>query len=530
MVATRSFMETSYALRTVTASISFIASTTIAFVILQMPHGLSSSYRRILLCLSIADVIQSISIILGPFAVPQDTPDSIWAIGNTASCTTQGFLLNIASVATPMYTFGLSIYFLLRVKYGMSREDFATVVEWKWHTVILLWNLVGNSYTLFTKSINASRAGSLCHIDGLPLLCDLDPEKYGECIRGENALRTKSIVIYIPILVCFLGMGISLGILTWHVFAQESKKDEHSQESLQEEEDANDDTMFAQESKKHSQEQAIQEEEVENDDSIRVRVHTSTKQISKNGSWENPLSMARTYRKEMLTQSCLYMCGHLFTYTFIFMNQFFNIAGRPFPDWSHMAISLTWPLGGFINILIYTRPKIAILRMREPQLSWIKAFRTIILAGAEVPDTSSFLEPRPLRQHLHANDNNDNNIGATAVGGERERGEELDAMISSTGGEETEQECLGERQARKKNMIPSSFLNRPHFSKNIENSSAPPSSNLWSEEKMNSQTGVHLSQEAGEGEEYPEYKTRSQGNFQNQSCRSMCWDASPWSL
>ena len=526
MVATRSFMETSYALRTVTASISFIASTTIAFVILQMPHGLSSSYRRILLCLSIADVIQSISIILGPFAVPQDTPDSIWAIGNTASCTTQGFLLNIASVATPMYTFGLSIYFLLRVKYGMSREDFAAVVEWKWHTVTLLWNLVGNSYILFTKSINASRAGSLCHIDGLPLLCDVDPEQYGECIRGENSLRIRSIVIWFPVLICFLSMGISLGILTWHVFAQESKK--HSKDSIQEEEHENDDSMFAQESNEHSQE-AIQEEEHENVDDT-ICVHTSKKHISNNGSLENPLSMARTYRKEMLTQSCLYLFGYLFTYTFIFMNQFFNIAGRPFPDWSHMAISLTWPLGGFINILIYTRPKIAILRMREPQLSWIKAFRTIILAGAEVPDTSSFLEPRPLRQHLHANDNNDNNIGATAVGGERERGEELDAMISSTGGEETEQECLGERQARKKNMIPSSFLNRPHFSKNIENSSAPPSSNLWSEEKMNSQTGVHLSQEAGEGEEYPEYKTRSQGNFQNQSCRSMCWDASPWSL
>jgi hypothetical protein len=439
MLATRSFMEISFAIRAVTGSISCIASTTIAFVILKMPHGLSSSYRRILLCLSIADVIQSISIILGPFAVPQDTPDSIWAIGNTTSCTTQGFLLNIASAATPAYTFGLSIYFLLRVKYGMSREDFAKVVEWKWHTVTLLWNLVGQSYALFTKSINASRAGSLCSINVLPLLCDLDPEQYGECIRGENALLIKNIVIYIPVLVCFLGMGISLGILTWHVFAQESKK--HSKDSVQEEEHENaDDTIC---------------------------VYTSKKHISNNGSLENPLSMARTYRKEMLTQSCLYLSGYLFTYTFIFMNQFFNIVGRPLPDWSHMAISLTWPLGGFINILIYTRPKIAILRIRQPQLSWIKAFRTIILAGAEVPDESSLLEPRPLRQH-------GNDIGSTV-------------HVVGEGGE---------------NMIPSSFLNRPQFSKNIENSSSPlsslrPASNFWSEENMKSQPVEHLSQEAG---------------------------------
>ena len=127
-------------------------------------------------------------------------------------------------------------------------------------------------------------------------------------------------------------------------------------------------------------------------------MHTSsTNQISYNGSLENPLSMARTYRKEMLTQSCLYLFGHLFTYVFLLINLFFHIAGRPYPDWSHMAISLTWPLGGFINILIYTRPKIAILRIRQPQLSWTKAFRTIILAGAEVPDESpDFPSPRPL--------------------------------------------------------------------------------------------------------------------------------------
>jgi hypothetical protein len=73
-------------------------------------------------------------------------------------------------------------------------------------------------------------------------------------------------------------------------------------------------------------------------------------------------------------------------------------------------------------------------------------------------------------------------------------------MNSSTGGKETEQECLGERQAtRKKNMIPSSFLDRSQFSKNIEHSSSPPSSlhprYLWSEENMNhSQPGEHRAQ------------------------------------
>jgi hypothetical protein len=144
------------------------------------------------------------------------------------------------------------------------------------------------------------------------------------------------------------------------------------------------------------------------------------------------------------------------------------------------------------------------LRIRQPQLSWTKAFRTIILAGAEVPDESPdfpssnvLLEPPPLRQHRNTDDNND--IGTPVLGGEE--GGEVDAMNSSTGGKETEQECLGERQAtRKKNMIPSSFLDRSQFSKNIEHSSSPsslrPASYLWSEENMNhSQPAEHLSQD-----------------------------------
>jgi hypothetical protein len=147
------------------------------------------------------------------------------------------------------------------------------------------------------------------------------------------------------------------------------------------------------------------------------------------------------------------------------------------------------------------------LRIRQPQLSWIKAFRTIILAGAEVPDESPdfsssnvLLEPRPLRQHRNTDDNND--IGTPAVLG-GEGGGDVDAMNSSTGGGGTEQECLGERQAtRKTNIIPSSFLNRSQFSKNIEHSNSPsslrPASNLWSEENMNhSQPGEHRAQRAG---------------------------------
>ena len=52
-----------------------------------------------------------------------------------------------------------------------------------------------------------------------------------------------------------------------------------------------------------------------------------------------------------------------------------------------MSISAAvYPLMGFFNILIYTRPKVKTFRNTFTELSWLRSFILVVKAGGEVPD------------------------------------------------------------------------------------------------------------------------------------------------
>ena len=132
-------------LRTSAASLSLAASTIIALMIVLSPGRLSKPYRRLIFGLSISDIIQSIGIITSPFAQPpaDDPFANRWARGSISACEFSGFLMSNGTALIPMYTFALTLYFLLIVKYKMPVASFVRKVEWKLHVGIILWNLIG---------------------------------------------------------------------------------------------------------------------------------------------------------------------------------------------------------------------------------------------------------------------------------------------------------------------------------------------------------------------------------------------------
>ena len=338
----------SHIVRTITSSFSCVASIAIAVMILTKARGEGSNpYQRFLLALSIADIIQTLSIIIGPFATPQDTPNTLWSRGNTYTCEGQGFFMDIAFMAIPMYTLGLNVYFLLRVKCGMTREKFAKKIERKWHASVLLFNIICNSFAVFNGNINATDYGSLCTIESYPLHCRIDPQKYGECTRGKKSRLVGAVTIYVPLMICFVGIITTLCMLTWHVFMQQT---------------------------------------VSTYEPPPAANRRTTDLVTQRPA-------AARYRREILTQSCLYTFGFFFTYSAILIRFVLRITNRPLLPWTHVANSIAWPIGGLINILIYTRPKITILRIRQSELSWLRAFYMVILAGAEVPDEVASVEP-----------------------------------------------------------------------------------------------------------------------------------------
>lgn len=64
---------------------------------------------------------------------------------------------------------------------------------------------------------------------------------------------------------------------------------------------------------------------------------------------------------------------------------FSRFSGSNVPEANFWLTSIFYPIGGFLNMLIYTRPKVQALKKVEPQLPIIVCFMSVILAGGEVP-------------------------------------------------------------------------------------------------------------------------------------------------
>ena len=125
-------------------------------------QAVASPNGRLIVSLSVADVMQSLAMLLGPFVPPKGTLQSPWAIGNTSSCDAAGIMMYAGNLAYPLYIFAISIYFYCRVTQLMTEDEFRNKVERKIHYLILTFVATTSLAALFTGSINTIPTGSLC--------------------------------------------------------------------------------------------------------------------------------------------------------------------------------------------------------------------------------------------------------------------------------------------------------------------------------------------------------------------------------
>lgn len=87
----------------ITSAFSIIGSTLILYRILKYrEEKLQRVYHRLIFGLSAIDILASIGNMMSTLAIPSDTIDSFDAIGNRASCVTQGFILQMGQ-GIPIY-------------------------------------------------------------------------------------------------------------------------------------------------------------------------------------------------------------------------------------------------------------------------------------------------------------------------------------------------------------------------------------------------------------------------------------------
>ena len=196
---------------------------------------------------------------------------------------------------------------------------------------------------------------------GKPLRCNIDPKTYGDCARGQNAPLASLFLVVLPLVLSFAMIIINLARFTLNVYQQEQMFKPTNQEPTS----------------------GSDGNECRNDTSSAADVDSG---IRDEGSRRVPGSLA----KQSLVQSSLYIASFIICYFPITISIIMAALHMIPPAWTYWCVSIFWPLGGFFNILIYTRPKVSRYKDSNPEYSRLYVFLIIVLSGGEVPTEIDF--------------------------------------------------------------------------------------------------------------------------------------------
>ena len=104
-------------------------------------------YTRLLLGMSLCDILSSTQNAITTFLRPQETSSRIWAFGNDTTCSVMGTWYQLAS-ANLFYNAMLSVYFLCTARFGYKNKFISKYIE-------PIMHLISLGYPLVTATIGA---------------------------------------------------------------------------------------------------------------------------------------------------------------------------------------------------------------------------------------------------------------------------------------------------------------------------------------------------------------------------------------
>jgi len=151
---------------------------------------------RILLNLSVADIIFSLAVFLGEWPAPTDTLYIHGAKGNQQFCTFQGWLRALGYLASPMFSVALNAFYLLLIRYRWLDSDLSRL-EKKVTIGIWIYALVLSIVPIPLNAYNSD--WDVCWIVPSPLDCSDE-----DCTRGLMAYHLEIYYSYVHIWTCVL--------------------------------------------------------------------------------------------------------------------------------------------------------------------------------------------------------------------------------------------------------------------------------------------------------------------------------------
>ena len=344
----------------VTATLSVIGSTWIINEVLSDKKKIGMVYHRLVLGASAFDFLTSFWLALG--SVPM--PEGSWygAKGNFTTCEMQGFFIVLGGVP-PMYTAAISLYYLLSIRYGFREVHLYGLEKWVHILLAILF------FTFASAGIPLHIYNPLvgvCAIAAHPFGCTFIPGL--KCERGERQRLYAWLFVFGWI---WLSIGISvlsllLVYLTVNRTERRSSRFRYS---------------AAIRMSVHRQAQlaaaAAAAAASDDDDDSQKRHYGARilKPFKRLRAWfretrNNHSSRRNKYSKEVAAVSLGYVASLLITWIPItlYVTVLQSITYIEIdPQTISVLIALTNPSQGFLNFLVYMRPRYQVYLSTHPE-------------------------------------------------------------------------------------------------------------------------------------------------------------------
>jgi len=132
-------------------------------------------YNRLLVGMSVFDIITSIALASAAFSNPKETSNKALAMGNDSTCSAMGFFNQISYSGT-LYNASLSFYFLFTARFGMKNAQIARRIEPTMHIFNVGFPLITGFIGLFVGVYGEPEVGVGCWVNRYPKRCGYGPD------------------------------------------------------------------------------------------------------------------------------------------------------------------------------------------------------------------------------------------------------------------------------------------------------------------------------------------------------------------
>jgi len=318
-------------IRSTSAIISLISSSTLIWMITRSRAGFTTSYNRILLGMAISDIFMSLGLANFNFTAPRDDSYFVWnASGNQVTCSVQGFTFFMGMFSGLFYSCSLNLYSLAVVKYNKSDGYIHNKVEPFLHGVPIAYALIYSTTLLAKRNINDSGGGNCyAHVYNPPHCIGYEDGETREgfdipCGRGHDGavvfyyLTGFGTVFIVPVII-----GTSLGMIYRSVSKQENNMASYGESNIN-----------------------------------------------------------RSNSRLVLNRAIAYSISYFLTWSFSMIGVGFDVANVEWPTAIWYLTSIFNPLQGFFNFVIYIFPKVMRAKSRGgDNTTWFQAFKIAFWGG-----------------------------------------------------------------------------------------------------------------------------------------------------